>query len=172
MHLGRIVTVVGSVLAIIGLGLKSASSAGEEFLPAMNAVDPAFPTGFDLSLIALWNENPAAAGIFLIALIVVLGVSLLPDIKEAMSRMNALVVTVLGVVMMVIGGIATMDALDDADALTAGFAQAAAAGAIHQAFTVAAGWGWYMLALGGVVAAIGGVLQLIARSDESALSDD
>lgn len=171
MHLGRIVTVVSSVLAIIGLGLKSASSAGEEFLPAMNAVNPAFPTGFDLSLIALWNENPAAAGIFLIALIVVLGVSLLPDIKEAMSRMNALVVTVLGVVMMVIGGIATMDALDDADALTAGFAQAAA-GAIHQAFTVAAGWGWYMLALGGALAAIGGVLQLIARPDESALSDD
>lgn len=171
MHFGRIITIFGSVLAIVGLLLKSAISAGEEFLPAMNAMNPAFPTGFDMSFLALWNENPAAAAILAVALVAALGLSLLPNIKEAMSRMNALVVTVLGVLLLVIGGIAIQGAFDDARMLTAGFAEAFAGGAIGEAFTVSAGWGWYLLIFGGVLIAIGGVLQLIARPDESALSE-
>lgn len=171
MHHGRLVTVVGSVLAIIGLGLKSASSTGEALLPNLSAAIPTFPAGFDPAFTALWNENAPAAGIFVIALAAVVGVSLMPSIKEALSRMNALVVTVLGVVMMVIGGIALTRAIDDAAALTRGFAEAAAAGLIPAAHTVSAGWGWYLLAIGGVFAAIGGVLQLMSRPGENALSD-
>lgn len=172
MHLGRIVTLVGSVLAVIGLGLQSASSNGEELLPGLNkATDGAFPAGFDRVITALWNENSSAAGIFVITLVVVLGLSLIPDIKVALSRMYALVVTALGVVMLIIGGFAVSGAQDDADALGAGFAQLFSAGSIPAAFTVTTSWGWYMLALAGALVAIGGVLQLIARPDESALTE-
>ncbi|MFV1969882.1 MAG: hypothetical protein ACC683_02630 [Acidimicrobiia bacterium] len=171
MHYGRITTAVGSVLAIIGLGLMSASSPGAELLPTLNAANPAFPDGFDRVFTALWNKNPAAGAIFLISLVAVLGLSLVPDIKEALGRMNALIVTVLGVVMLVIGGFATSGALDDADTLEAAFGEAFAGGVIPAAFTVSISWGWYLLALAGVLAAIGGVLQLMARPDESALSE-
>ncbi len=167
MHYGRITTAVGSVLGIIGLGLVSASSAAEDMLPDLNAATGgALPAGFDRVLVSLWDKNAAGAGIFVIALAAVLVVSLMPDIKDAMSRMNALVVTVLGVVMLAIGAIATMGALDDADTLEAGLAQATG-----QAFSVSISFGWYLLALAGVLAAIGGVLQLMARPDESALSE-
>jgi len=171
MHYGRITTVVGSVLAIIGLGLRSASSGGEDLLPALSQQNPAFPDGFDRILTALWNDNVGGTLVFLISLVVVLGLSLIPDIKVALSRMNALIITVLGVVMMVVGGIATSGALDDADTLQAGFAQAFGGGLIPEAYTVSISLGWYLLALGGVLAAIGGVLQLIARPDEDALSE-
>ena len=59
--------------------------------------------------------------------------------------------------------------MDDADTLEAGFAQAAAAGAIPEAYTVDIGWGWYLLVLAGILVAIGGVVSLIARPDEDAL---
>lgn len=174
MHYGRITTLVGSVLAIIGLGLKSASASGpaEDLMPALSeATAGAIPVGFDRILISMWNDNLAGTGIFLICLVAVLGVSLVPDIKEAISRMNGLVVATLGIVMMIIGIIATLAALDDASALQDAFGQMAAGGQIPDAFTVSISFGWYLLALGGVLAAIGGVLGLIARPDENALSD-
>ncbi|MEN8040409.1 MAG: hypothetical protein ABFR95_02800 [Actinomycetota bacterium] len=172
MHFGRITTIVGSVLAIIGLGLVSASSAAESLMPDLNAAtEGAIPAGFDRVFTAFWNESAAGAAVFVIALVVVLGVSLIPDMKEALTRMNALVVTVLGVVMLVVGGLATSGALDDASDLQAAFAQMAAGGQIPEAYTVSASVGWYLLAFAGVVVAIGGVLALIARPDESALSD-
>ena len=167
MHYGRITTAVGSVLAIIGLGLVSASSAAEDLLPDLNAATGgAIPDGFDRVVTALWDESAAGAGIFFIALVAVLGLSLIPDIKDALSRMNALIVTVLGVVMLVIGAVATGGAQDDADSLEAGLAAATG-----EAFTVSISFGWYLLAVAGVLAAIGGVLQLMARPDESALSE-
>ncbi len=171
MHFGRITTVVGSVLAIIGLGLKSASSGGEDLLPTLSQANPAFPDGFDRILTAMWNDNVAGTGIFLIALVAVLGLSLVPDLKEALSRMNGLAVAVLGVVMMVVGIIAIGGAGDDASTLEAGFAQAHAGALIPEAYTVSISVGWYLLALAGAIAAIGGVLALIARPDENAMSD-
>jgi len=170
MQYGRITTIVGAVLAIIGLGLQSASPDAEAILPDLNAANPAIPDGFDRILTAMWNDNSAGTAIFVIALVAVIVVSLIPDIKDALSRMNALIVTALGVLMMVVGGVATQGAVDDTDTLEQGLAGAFEAGLIPQAFTVSISVGWYLLALGGVIAAIGGVLALIARPDESALS--
>lgn len=170
MQYGRITTIVGSVLAIIGLGLQSATSDAEELLPTLNAANPAIPDGFDRIFTAMWNDNAVGTAIFLIALVAVLGVSFVPDIKDALSRMNALVVTVLGVVLVVIGIVATVGAVDDASALQDALAQAFAGGLIDAAFTVSITIGWYLLPLGGALAAIGGVLQLIVRPDENALS--
>ncbi len=170
MHYGRITTVVGSVLAIIGLGLKSASSAAEDLMPSLSeATAGAVPDGFDRILISMWDDNLAGTSIFLLALVAVLGVSLVPDIKEALTRMNGLVVTVLGVVMMIVGIVATVAALGDASDLQDAFGQMAAGGQIPEAYTVSISVGWYLLVIGGVVAAIGGVLALIARPDENAL---
>jgi hypothetical protein len=118
----------------------------------------------------MWNDNAAGTGIFLIALVAVLGLSLIPEIKEALSRMNALIVTVLGVVMLVVGVIATKGALDDASALQDAFAAMAQGGQIPAAFTVSISFGWYLLPIGGALAAIGAVLQLMKRSDEDALT--
>jgi hypothetical protein len=171
MHYGRIATIVGAVLAIIGLGLKSATSGAEDILSTLNAANPAFPDGFDRTFTAMWNDNSAGTAIFLIALVAVLGLSFVPNIKDALSRMNSLVVTVLGFVMLIVGVIATQGALDDASALQDALGQAFAGGLIPEAFSVSITVGWYLLAIGGAIAAVGGVLQLIARPDESALSD-
>lgn len=171
MHYGRISTIVGSVLAIIGLGLVSASSAAEELMPTLNeATGGGVPAGFDRIVTAMWNDNVAGTAIFLIALVAVLGLSLVPNIKEALTRMNALIVTVLGVVMLIIGIVATSGAQDDASDLQAAFGELAAGGLMPEAFTVSISVGWYLLALGGILAAIGGVLQLISRPDEDALT--
>jgi hypothetical protein len=171
MQYGRITTIVGAVLAIVGLGLKSATSEAEEILPVLNAANPDFPDGFDRIFTAMWNDNSAGTAIFLIALVAVLGVSFVPNIKDALSRMNSIVVTVLGVVMLIIGVIATQGAIDDASALQDALGQAFAGGLIPEAFSVSITIGWYLLPIGGALAGVGGVLQLIARPDESALSD-
>lgn len=171
MHYGRITTIVGAVLSIIGLGLYSATSDAEGILPTLNAANSDFPGGFDRIITAMWNDNAAGTAIFLIALVVGLGVSFVPDIKDALSRMNSLVVTVLGVVMVIIGVIAAVGALDDASDLQDALGQAFAGGLIPEAYTVSITVGWYLLPIGGALAAIGGVLQLIARPDENALSD-
>jgi len=171
MHYGRISTIVGSVLAIIGLGLVSASSEAEELMPALNeATGGQIPDGFDRIVTAMWNDNGAGTAIFLIALVAVLGLSFLPNIKEALSRMNALIVTVLGVVMLIVGIIATTGAQDDASDLQAAFGDLFSGGLVPKAFEVSISVGWYLLVLGGVLAAIGGVLQLISRPDEDALT--
>ena len=170
MQYGRITTIVGAVLAIIGLGLKSATSGAEDILATLNAANPAFPDGFDRIFTAMWDDNAAGTAIFVIALVAVIGVSLVPDIKEALSRMNALVVTVLGSVMLIVGVIAALGAIDDASALQDALGQAFAGGLIPEAFSVSITIGWYLLPIGGAIAAIGGVLALIARPDESALS--
>jgi len=128
MHYGRIATIVGTVLSIIGLGLYSAASDAEGILPTLNAANPDFPGGFDRIFTAMWNDNAAGTAIFLIALVAVLGVSFVPDIKDALSRMNSLVVTVLGVVMVIVGVIAAKGALDDASALQDALGQAFAGG--------------------------------------------
>lgn len=174
MHYGRITTIIGSILAIIGLGLKSASSqtAAEAIMPALNvATEGAIPDAFDRVVTAMWNKGSAGTAVLLIALGVVLVVTLMPNLKEAMSRMNALIVTVMGVVMVVVGGIAASRALSDASDLQDAFALMFAGGQLPAAFTVSASIGWYMLPLGGALAAIGAVLQLIARPDESAITE-
>ena len=89
-----------------------------------------------------------------------------------MNRMMALAATVLGVLMLVIAVFSTMGASDDASTLQDGFAQAVAGEMIPpMEYTVSIGWGWYALIVGGVIVAIGGVLSLIARPDEDALTD-
>jgi hypothetical protein len=171
MHFGRILAILGVVVAAVGLFLQSASSAGEAALEQLSQIpDAGFPSGFDNTWTAFYNENSTVAVIFAIAAIAAVAAALIPPLKEAMKRLYGLIVAGLGVVMLVIGIFATMGAMDDADTLQAGFAQVFAGGAIPEAYTVSIGYGWYLLILGGVIVGIGGVLSLMARPNENALS--
>ena len=173
MHFGRILVLIGVIGAVIGFVLTSASSAGEEALVLLNQADPAsWPAGFTSTWTALYNDTAWAAIVYAIALVGALIVAFMPPLDQAMKRLYGLSAAVLGILMLVIGVVATLGANDDAEALQNGFAQAAAAGAIPDAFTVSIGFGWYLLILGGVLIAIGGVVSLIARPDEDALSKD
>lgn len=171
MHYGRVIAVIGSVLAIIGFGLKSASSTAEYIFRGLRSVNPAFPAEFDRVVVSLWNESAPGAGIFVIVLVAVLGLSLSPTIKNALSRKKSRIVTVLGVVMMAIGGIATRGAMEKMESLEAGFARVAAAGIINEGHTATISWGWYLLVLAGLLVAVGGILQLSARPDASTPSE-
>lgn len=172
MHYGRILAVVGVIVGVVGFMLKKASSAGEAALGQLSQANPAFPSNLDENTwSALYNDTAAAAVVFAIAMAGVLAAAFFPPLKEPMKRLIALSVTVLGVVMLAVGVFATLGAMDDADTLTAAFAQAAAGGAIPEAYTVTIGWGWYLLIAAGAIAAVGGVVSLIARPDEDALKD-
>jgi len=93
-----------------------------------------------------------------------------PPLADPMKRLFGLIATVMGVVMLVVGVFAALGAMDDAETLEAGFAQAAAAGVLPVAFGVSIGFGWYLLAIGGAIVGIGGVLSLMARPDENAVA--
>jgi len=173
LHYGRIVALVGVIVTAVGLFMKSLSSAAEDIPDFMAGVSAqtggAVPAEFPTVWTGIWNDKPWASVLLVLALLAIVLVAFMPQMKEAMSRMNGLVSVVLGVVVMVIGGVATLSAMDDADAIEGAYAQAAAALGMTQAPTVSITIGWTLLIVGGALAAIGGVLALIARPDESAI---
>ncbi|MEZ5175399.1 MAG: hypothetical protein R2823_04255 [Acidimicrobiia bacterium] len=170
MHYSRIVALVGVIVTAVGLFLKAASSAAEALMPSLNeATGGAIPAEFSNVWTGIWDDKPWAAIILAIALVAILGLCFVPPVREALSRMNGLIMVVLGVVVIVVGGFATKSAIDDANDLAEAFAGMAAQGQLDQAYTVSIGLGWVMLIIGGALAAIGGVLALIARPDESAI---
>jgi hypothetical protein len=166
MHMGRIITIVGAVIAVIAMFIQKASSEGEAALAALSQANPAFPADLDENtLVALYNDTNWAAIVFGIAAIAALVVAVMPPVKDTMKRSLAITATVMGVVMLLIGIFATLGAMDDASDLEAAFNQAAAAGAIPIAFTVSIGYGWYILVLAGLLVAIGGIMELSSKSE-------
>jgi hypothetical protein len=164
------VALLGVVVAAVGLMLQSASSAAEALMPDLNAASGgAIPAEFTNVWTGIYDDKSWAAIILAIALVAVVGLALVPPMKEAWSRMNGLIGLVLGVVIIVIGGIATKTALDDASSLADAFAGMAAASQLPEAYTVSLGLGWVLLIIGGALAAVGGVLALIARPEVSAI---
>lgn len=166
MHYGRILAVLGVIVSVIGFVMKKASSAGEEFMPALNqATGGAVPSGLDENTwSALYNDTAIAAIVFGLALLAVLAIAFMPPLKEAMNRTYALSATVIGVVMLVIGIFSLRGANSDASDLEGAFGLAAQGGQLPDAYTVSVGMGWYLLILGGALVAIGGVLSMMARS--------
>ena len=166
MSMGRIITIIGSVLAVVSLFIQKASSGGEAALAQLSQADPRFPADLkENTFEALYNDTSWAAIVFGIAAVVALVLALLPPIKDAMKRPMAISATVMGVIMLLIGIFATKGAMDDASALEGAFNQAAEAGAIPIAFTVSIGYGWYILIFAGALVAVGGVMSLMSKSD-------
>lgn len=167
VHYGRIIAIVGVVLAAVGLFLKSASSGAEALMGDLNAAtDGAIPAGFDSVWTSIYDDKAWAAILLAVVLVGILVFSLMPPIKEPLARSGGLFLTILGVVVIVIGGIATLDALDSASELQDAFAGMATAGQIPEAFTVSIGMGWVLLIVGGGVSAVGGILNVMANQGD------
>jgi len=166
MHMGRIITIIGSLIAVVSLFIQKASSDGEAALAALSQADPRFPADLNENTItALYNDTSWAAIVFGIAAVVALVLALLPPIKDAMKRPMAITAAAMGVVMLLVGIFATLGAMDDASALEGAFNEAAQAGAIPIAFTVSIGYGWYILVFAGALVAVGAVMSLMSKSD-------
>ncbi|MDA2978837.1 MAG: hypothetical protein O3B42_03615 [Actinomycetota bacterium] len=148
----------------VGLMLKSASSAAEAFMPDLNvATGGAIPAEFTNVWTGIYDDKAWGAILLAIVLLAIVGAVFMPKMNEAWSRMQGITVLVLGVLVIVIGGVATMTALDDASTLADGFAGLFAAGQIPEAWSVSIGVGWVMLIVGGAVAGIGGILTMMVR---------
>lgn len=167
MHFSRVIVILGVVIAGGAFLVMSASSEGEEALPGLNQLNDAFPTGFDNTWVALYDDTWWAAVLYGVLAVVALVLALLPPLANPMARATAWIGVVVGAVMTTIGVVATMGAMDDAEALEDGFAQAAALGAA-EAWSVDIGFGWYLLIAGGVVVAIGGLMSALAKTSEPA----
>ena len=165
MHYGRILALLGVVIGVIGLFIKKASSEGEAALAQLSQIpDSPFPADLNENTwSALYNDTAWAAIVFAILLVVAIVVVFLPPMSKAMSKAIAGVATAAGVLMLLVGIFATLGAQDDASTLQDGFAAVAAQGAIPKAFTVSIGYGWYMLAISGLLVAIGGIASLMAK---------
>ena len=171
MYYGRILAILGVVAAVVGFLLKKASSAGEQAMAALSELQEGFPANLDENTwSALYNDTAWAAIVYAIAAVAAAIVVFTPPLKEPMKRLYGLIASALGVLMLIIGIFSTMGAMDDADTLEAGFAGFFSAGAIPEAYSVSIGWGWYLLILAGVLVAIGGVLSLLNRPNENAVS--
>jgi preprotein translocase subunit SecG len=166
MHMGRIITIIGSVIAVVSLFIQKANSEGEAALAALSQANPAFPADLDENTIeALYNDTSWAAILFGIAAIAAFVVAVLPPIKDPMKRVMAITATAMGAIMLVVGIVATVGAQNDASDLEAAFNQAAEAGAIPVAFTVSLGYGWYILIFAGALVALGGIMGLMTKTD-------
>ena len=169
MHYTRILSIVGVVLAGWGFLVVSASSAGEAAMPQLNQLNPAIPSGFDNTWTALYNDTAWAAVAYGVAAVVVLILAVLPPLKAPMAKAMSAVAAVLGLAMLAIGVVATMGAMDDAEELQDGFAQAFGLGAIPEAYTVSIGYGWWLLVAGGAVVAIAAIISLVAKPAEASV---
>lgn len=161
MHTGRLFALAGVVIGIIGLFLKSLSSAGESLLPALAQANPAFPDGIP----TIWGGLDTWAQWVLVVLIVVVVVLALLGVRSAaMSRGSSLTTAVIGAALLAYVIIKYLDALDSADSIQAGMAQAAAGGLIPEAYTVSVGIGFLILAVGTVLVIAGGLSGLRSES--------
>jgi hypothetical protein len=175
LHYSRIVGLVGVVLAAIGLLMQSASSAAEDAIPGgdgttfmqatSGATDGAVPSSFDNVWGAIYGELAVGGIILALALIAIVALAFMPPMKAVPNRMYSLVLIIVGVIVIVVAGIATNRAMNDATDLQNAYAQMAAAGAVPVAFGVSISVGWVLLLVGGGVASIAGILGLMADTD-------
>lgn len=161
MHLHRLVALVGVLIGIVGLFLKSLVTEGEELLPTLSAQSDAFPDGIP----TIWGGLDVWAQWLVVVLIVIVVVlALRPPRGEPYDTTAAGITAVAGVAMLAYAIVKYVDATDKADNLAAGFQQAAGGGAIPQAFTVEPGIGFFILILGTALVGMGGIFSLVFRN--------
>ena len=99
-------------------------------------------------------------------IIVVVALALMPERSETYNRTMALETGVIGVLLLGYAVIKYNDAGDSAETLEGGFAQAAAGGIPNiQAWSVEPGIGFFVLILGTVLVALGGLMSVLSNSD-------
>lgn len=164
MHLHRLVALAGVVIGVIGLFFKSLTTDGEAALPLLSQQSDAFPDGIP----TIWGGLASWAQILLVVLIVaVVALALMPERSETYRRPMAFETAVIGVAVLAYAVIKYNDANDSAETLQGGFAQASAAGIPNiQAWSVEPGIGFFVLILGTVLVALGGLMSVLASSEE------
>jgi hypothetical protein len=172
LHYTRIVALVGVVVVVIGLLLQSASSSAEDAIPGSDgatfmevssaATGGAVPASFDSVWGAIYDESAAGGIVLALALLVIVAVAFVPPMPDTPNRMYSLVLTIVGVIVIVIAGIAMNRAMGDASDLQNAYAAMAAGGALPAAFGVSISAGWVLLLVGGGVASVAGILGLMA----------
>ncbi len=163
MHWNRLVALAGVIIGIIGLSLEGLTTEGEALLPNLSAANPAFPDGIP----TIWGGLATwAQPVLVILILAVVILALRPDRAAAMDRTSSMIVSVIGVALLAYAVVRMLDAGDKADGLQAAFAQAASAGAIPTAFTVATGFGFLILIVGTVLVIFGGAMGFVGSDDE------
>lgn len=154
MQTGRLFVLAGVIIGVIGLFMKSLKTAGESLLPALNQANPGFPDGIP----TIWGGLATWAQIVLvILLVVVVALAFMGTLSKGMGRNASLTTAVIGVALLAYVVIKMFDAFDSADTLESSFAQAAGAGMIPSAYTVSAGFGFFVLLVGTVLVIAGGL---------------
>ena len=163
MHLHRLTALAGVIIGVIGLFFTGLSTDGEAALPLLSQQSDSFPDGIP----TIWGGLATWAQIVLVILIIaVVAIALMPERSETYQRMMAVSTAIIGVALLAYAIVKYLDASDSADTLQAGFAQAAGAGIPNiQAWTVSPSVGFFILMLGTVVVALGGLMSLLATSE-------
>ncbi len=163
MHLHRLTALAGVIIGVIGLFFAGLTTDGAAALPALSQQSDSFPDGIP----TIWGGLATWAQIVLVILIIaVIAIALMPERSETYPRMMALETSVIGIALLAYALVKYLDATDSADTLEAGFAQAAGAGVPNiQAWSVNPSVGFFVLMLGTVVVALGGLMSLLATSE-------
>ena len=163
MHRNRLIALVGVVIGVVGLFMKSLTTDGEALLPDLNAASDSFPDGIP----TIWGGLDAWAQVVLVILIlVVVFLCVRPDMVKGMDRSSSMIVAVIGVALLAYAVVKYLDAGDKADALAGAFGQAAEAGLIPTAFEVSTGIGFFVLIVGTVLVTFGGAMGFMSDSTE------
>ncbi len=161
MHVGRIVVLVGAVLASLGLPLKALVMDEVDHLPALSEAVPGVPDGVPTIFGGL---DTWAQFVVVIVLVAVVVLALLPPIKQPQRRVSAGVTSLAGVAFFVYAYVKFAEALDDADALNSVVDQLGELPEEIEVGMANAGLpGFWLLMLGTALVAIGGVVGLRAR---------
>lgn len=163
VHRNRLLALAGVIIGIIGLFMKSLITDGESAMPTLNEINPDFADGIP----TIWGGLDAWAQVVLVIfIIVVVVISLRPDIARGLDRNSSMIVAGIGVVLLGYAIIKWMEAGDKADELIAGFAAMAEAGAPVEAFDVSRGLGFLVLIIGTVLVTFAGAMGFMGDNDE------
>lgn len=163
MHVQRLTALVGAVVGIIGLFFSGLTTDGEAALPALSQASDSFPDGIP----TIWGGLATWAQIVLVVLIIaVVALAVRPDRSTTYDKMGAGVTAGIGVALFAYAIVKYLDASDSADTLAGGFAQAAAGGIPGvEAWSVAAGSGFFVLMAGTILVIAGGAMSLAAKNN-------
>lgn len=161
MHLHRLLAVSGVAIGVVGLFFKSLITEGEPALATLSQQRDTFPSGIP----TIWGGLEVWAKVVLVVIVAtVIWMAVRPYIELTFMRASATVVAASGVALLAYAVVKYLDASDSARTLEAGFQQAAGAGVPGiAAWSVSPSLGFFVLIIGTVVVALGGVLSLASR---------
>jgi len=163
MHISRILALLGVVVAVVGMLLKSLVHEGTEALAELSQALPQIPIPIEIPTI--WGGLDTSAQIVVaIVLMVIVVLALWPPLKQPQNRLSAAITTLAGVGFLVFAVVKLNETQDDASGLQTAFDQAKAAGVLPSALQdaiVSPGIGFYIIIIGTALVSLAGLIALI-----------